>query len=82
MGIMEFYAWVHRNSSHPLDIFNKKDMYFRGLLPIYQDLHKLGIGVEVKHASIRSGEEEVILCEWKILGCHSAKAYSEGCIFP
>ena len=33
-------------------------MHFRGLLPIYQDLHKVGIGVEVKNASIRSGEEE------------------------
>ena len=40
----------------------------------YQNLHKEGVGVEIRHASIISEEEEVILWEWQILGCHSPKA--------
>ena len=40
----------------------------------YQDLHKEGIEVEIKHVPIMSEEKEVILWEWQILGCHSPTA--------
>ena len=40
----------------------------------YQDLHKEGIGVEIKHAPIMSEDKEVILWEWQILDCHSPTA--------
>ena len=40
----------------------------------YQNLHKEGIGVEIKHASIILEEEEAILWEQQILRCHSPKA--------
>ena len=41
----------------------------------YQNLHKEGIGVEIKHVPIISEEEEeTILWEQQILGCHSPKA--------
>jgi len=34
---------------------------FRGTMETtYQDLHKEGIGVEIKHAPIISGDEEII----------------------
>jgi len=48
----------------------------------YQDLHKEGIGVEIKHAPIISGDEEVILWERKILGCHSPTALVRAVFFP
>lgn len=47
----------------------------------YQDLHKEGIGVEIKHAPIISGDEEVILWERKILGCHSPTALVRAVFF-
>ena len=66
------------NNSHPFDIFDKKDVRFRHFYDTmettYQNLHKEGVGVEIRHASIISEEEEVILWEWQILGCHSPKA--------
>ena len=69
---------IWQNNSHPFDIFDKKDVRFRDfrgtMETTYQDLHKEGIGVEIKHAPIISGDEEVILWERQILGCHSPTA--------
>ena len=45
-----------------------------GMETTYQDLHKEGIEVEIKHVPIMSEEKEVILWEWQILGCHSPTA--------
>ena len=45
------------------------------------DLHREGIGVEIKHAPITSGDEEIILWEWHILGCHLPTALNEGYFF-
>ena len=68
---------MRRNNSHPFDIFDKKDVRFRRfhgtMETTYQNLHKEGVGVEIRHASIIS-EEEAILWERQILGCHSPKA--------
>ena len=69
---------MRQTNRHPFDIFNKKDVRFRcfhGIMETtYQNLHKEGMGVEIKHASIISEEEEAILWEQQILGCHSPKA--------
>ena len=55
---------------------------FRGTMETtYQDLHKEGIGVEIKHAPIISGDEEVILWERQILGCHSPTALVRAVFF-
>jgi len=76
---------IRRNNSHPFDIFDKKDVCFRDfrgtMETTYQDLHKEGIGVEIKHAPIISGDEEVILWERKILGCHSPTALVRAVFF-
>ena len=47
----------------------------------FQELHREGIGVEIKHAPITSGDEEIILWEWQILGCHLPTALNEGYFF-
>ena len=71
---------MRRNNSHPFDIFDKKDVRFRRfhgtMETTYQNLHKEGVGVEIRHASIISEEEEAILWEWQILGCHSPSGKS------
>jgi len=56
---------------------------FRGTLETtYQGLHKEGIGVEIKHAPIISGDKEVILWERQILGCLSPTALVRAVFFP
>ena len=71
---------MRRNNSHPFDIFDKKDVRFRRfhgtMETTYQNLHKEGVGVEIRHASIISEVEEAILWEWQILGCHSPSGKS------
>ena len=76
---------MRRNNSHPFDIFDKKDVRFRRfhgtMETTYQNLHKEGVGVEIRHASIISEEEEAILWERQILGCHSPKALVRAVFF-
>ena len=76
---------MRQTNRHLFDIFDKKDVCFRRshgtMETTYQDLHKEGIGVEIKHASITSEEEEVILWEQQILGCHPPKALVMGVFF-
>ena len=77
---------MRQTNRHPFDIFDKKDVCFRRshgtMETTYQDLHKEGIRVEIKHASITSEEEEAILWERQILGCHSPKALVMAVFFP
>ena len=76
---------MRQTNRHPFDIFDKKDVRFRcfhgTMETTYQNLHKEGIGVEIKHASIISEEEEAILWEQQILGCHSPKALVRAVFF-
>ena len=75
---------MRRTNRHPFNIFDKKDVRFRRFYgtmeTTYQNLHKVGIRVEIKHASIRS-EEEAILWEQQILGFHSPKALVKAVFF-
>jgi len=76
---------LQRINSYPFDIFDEKDVRFRdfrgSMETTYQDLHKEGIGVEIKHAPIISGDEEIILWERQILGCQFTYSSCESCFF-
>ena len=60
---------MRRNNDSPVNVFDKQDVRFRGLLKtmesVYQSLYKEGVGVEIRHASIITEEEEERL--WKII---------------
>lgn len=69
---------MRRKSRHPFNIFDKKDVRFRGfhgtMETVFQSLHKEGVGTEVKHTPAISDEEEADLWRKKILGDHSPLA--------
>ena len=66
--------YIRRNNTHPVSIFDKSDVFFRGLRgtmeSMYQKLHKEGLDVQVKHASLITVEDEEKLLESKTLGDH------------
>ena len=60
---------MRRCNKQPFDIFAKKDMHFQQfhgtMETVLQQLHKDGIGAEIKHAAVISEEEEALF--WKFL---------------
>ena len=69
---------MRRCNKQPFDIFAKKDMCFwqlHGTMEtIFQQLHKDGIGAEIKHAAVISEEEEALLWKEGILGSSCPRA--------
>ena len=63
---------MRRNNRCPFDIFNKKDVRFRGfhgtMESVFQLLYSKGIGAEVKHISLITKEEEATMWEKGVLG--------------
>ena len=64
--------YMRRHNAAPVSIFDKTDVRFRGLQgtteSVYQTLHEEGLGVEVKHASVITADDEEKLWESKTLG--------------
>ena len=69
------YSAICNDATLLLSLFDKTDVRFRGLRgtmeSVFQTLHKEGLGVEVKHASLVAVEEEEKLWETKTLGDHN-----------
>ena len=63
---------MRRNNRCPFDIFDKKDVHFRGfhgtMESVFQSLHSEGIGAEVKHIPLITKEEEATMWEKGVLG--------------
>ena len=69
---------MHRSSDTPFNIFDKKDVHFRGfrgtMETVFQQLHSEGVGVKRNHAKVTFKMEEELLWEHRIIGCHSPRA--------
>ena len=69
---------MRRQNSHPFDIFAKKDVRFRAfrgtMESVFHNLHCKGVGANSKHVQVISEEEEELLWENRIMGCHSPRA--------
>ena len=76
---------MHRSSDAPFNIFNKKDIQFHGfrgtMETVFQQLHSEGVGVKRNHAEVISKEEEELLWEGQIIGCHLPRALIRATFF-
>ena len=76
---------MRRCNKQPFDIFAKKDMRFRQfhgtMETVFQQLHKDGIGAEIKHAAVISEEEEALLWKEGILGSSCPRALLRAVFF-
>ena len=63
---------MRRNNRCPFDIFDKKDVHFRGfhgtMESVFQSLHSEGVGAEVKHIPLITKEEEATMWEKGVRG--------------